>query len=104
MAVVTATMAHLDDDADLAKFLWPIPNGGELAKVLTAGNRTSTRAYEDASRTARFVESDGNLVACFTVFDITIDQAEMIEAAWVGICSLEEASFRETVEPVIGGV
>jgi hypothetical protein len=101
MAFVTTTMAHLDDAAGMAKFLAPIPNGGELAKVLKAGTPASTRAYEDETRTARFIESDGSRVACFTVADITIDQAELIEAAWEGICSLDGAEFQRTVERVI---
>ena len=98
---ITTTMAHLDDDADMAKFLAPIPNGGELAKVLQDRTPVSTRAYEDETRTARFVESDGNLVACFAVSDITIDEAEMIQAAWEGSCSLDEAAFQMIVEQVI---
>lgn len=104
MGIVTATMARLDDDADMARFLAPIPNGGELAKILKAGTPASTRAYEDETRTARYVESDGHLVACFTVSDITIDEAEMIEAAWEGISSLDEAAFQTTVARIMGRV
>ena len=99
-AIVT-TRARLDDDSEMAQFLSPIPNGQELAKVLKGGNPVSTRAYEDETRTARFVESDGNAVFCFTVSDITIDQAEMIEAAWAAIGAFDESAFRRTVERVL---
>jgi hypothetical protein len=99
-AIVTTT-ARLDDDAEMAKFLSPIPNGEQLANVLYERKPVSTRAYEDETRTARFVESDGNVVMCFTVSDITIDQAEMIEAAWEVICVLDEAAFQNTVERVL---
>ncbi len=85
----------------MARFLSPIPNGGQLAEVLGGRKPVSTRAYEDETWTARFVESDGNVVMCFTVSDITIDQAEMIEAAWEDICTLDEAAFRKTVERVL---
>jgi hypothetical protein len=95
--IVTAA-ARLDDETEMAKFLSPIPNGDQLAKVLERGKPVSTRAYEDEAQTARFVESDGNSVMCFTVTAITIDQAEMIEAAWEGICALDEAAFQMTVE------
>lgn len=95
---IVTTTAHLDDAAEMAKFLSPIPNGDQLAKVLDGRKPTSSRAYEDEALTARFVESDGNVVMCFTVSDITIDQAEMIEAEWEGICALDEAAFRKTVE------
>lgn len=43
---------------------------GEFALVLQC----------DGAGAARFVESDGDIVKCFMVTDITIDQAEMIPA------------------------
>lgn len=100
-AEIVTTTARLDDEAEMTKFLLPIPNGEQLAEVLKGGRPVSTRAYEDETSTARFVESDGNIVMCFTVSDITIDQAEMIEAAWEGICALDEAAFQNTVERVL---
>jgi hypothetical protein len=99
---IVTTRARLDDRAQLEKFLSPIPNGEDLARVLKGGNPVSTRAYEDETRTARFVESDGNIVMCFTLSDITIDQAEMIEAVWEGICALDETAFQRAVERVLG--
>ncbi len=100
MAIVITT-ARLDDEAEMAKFLSPIPNAEQLTEVLKDRKPVSTRAYEDETWTARFVECDGKLVMCFTVSDITIDQAEMIEAAWEGICVLDETAFRKTVERVL---
>jgi hypothetical protein len=85
----------------MAKFLSPIPNGEQLAEVLKDRKPVSTRAYQDETWTARFVESDGKIVVCFTVSDITIDQAEMIEAAWEDICALDETAFQKTVERVL---
>jgi hypothetical protein len=99
-AIVT-TEARLDDAAEMAKFLLPIPNAGQLAIVLEGRKPVSTRAYEDETLTARFVESDGNVVMCFTISGITIDQAEMIEVEWEAICALDEAAFRKTAERVL---
>jgi len=95
---IVTTTAHLDDQVEMANFLSPIPNGEQLAKVLAERTPVSTRAYEDETLTARFVESDGKIVMCFKVPDITIDQAEMITAEWEGICTLNETAFKETVE------
>lgn len=99
-AILTTT-ARLDDEAGMRRFLSPIPYGDQLAKVLEERKPVSTRAYEDEARTGRFVESDGKTVMCFTVTDITIDQAEMIEAKWEGICALDETAFRKVVEQVL---
>jgi len=100
--VIDTTTARLNDDAAMAKFLAAIPNGEELGKVLAGTGPVSTRAYDDATQTARFVESDGGTVMCFTVTDITIDQAEMITAEWEGISALNETEFQKAVERALG--
>ncbi len=96
-AIVT-TAARLDDETGMACFLAPIPNGDRLARLLERGKPVSTRAYEDETRTARFVESDGSVVMCFAVAEVTIDQAELIEVEWERICALDETQFRQAVE------
>jgi hypothetical protein len=48
------------------------------------------------------VASDATLVKCFTVSDITIDQAEMIAAACPDIGGLELDEFRQAVELALG--
>jgi hypothetical protein len=95
---IITTTGRLDDDAEMAKFLLPIPNGEQLGKVLEDRRPVSTRAYDDETQTARFVESDGDIVKCFMVTDITIDQAELITAEWEGICALDESEFRKAIE------
>jgi len=102
MKILTTT-ARLDDQVEMREFLASIPNGEQLAKVLEAGNPVSTRAYEDETLTARFVESDGQIVMCFRVSPITIDQAEMIELKWEGTVELSEAAFEKEVELALEG-
>jgi hypothetical protein len=94
--------ARLDNAAAMAKFLFAIPNGEELGKVLQNKEPVSSRAYDDATWTARFVASDGQVVKCFAVTDITIDQAEMIAAACIGIPAWDETGFREAVAQSLG--
>lgn len=95
---ILTTTARLDDPVALATFLSSIPNGDQLGKVLAVGEPVSTRAYDDETWTARFVESDGTRVMCFAVTNITIDQAEMITTEWEVICTLNEADFQNAVE------
>ena len=70
--IIVTTTARLDDETEMAEFLSRIPDGDQLAKVLERREPVSTRAYEDNARIARFVESDGNVVMCFSVSDLTM--------------------------------
>ena len=99
---ISFATARLDDAAAMAKFLSGIPNGEDLGKVLQKKEAVSSRAYDDETWTARFVVSDGRVVKCFAVTDITIDQAEMIAAACVEIPELDEVGFREVVAQSLG--
>jgi hypothetical protein len=99
---ISCATARLDDAAAMASFLSTIPNSEALAKVLQNGAAVSSRAYDDETWTARFVASDGRVVTCFAVTDITIDQAEMIAAACIDIPALDEIGFREVVAQSLG--
>ncbi len=101
-AQISTTIARLDDDAEMARFLARIPDAEGLARVLESGKPISTRAYEDETWTARFVESDGKTVMCFKVVPITIDQAEMIELRWERDVVLSETAFAKAVELALG--
>ena len=98
---VSMQAAPLDDPAAMAQFLAPIPNSDQLAKVLEKRESVSSRAYDDETWTARFVASDGFLVKCFTVADITIDQSEIIASVCIDPCAWQEAEFRDMVEQIL---
>jgi hypothetical protein len=99
--IVFAT-ARLDDADAMARFLSDIPNRDDLARVLQERKPVSSRAYDDDRWTARFVASDGRVVKCFAVTEITIDQAEMIAAACIDISALDETEFRQAVLESLG--
>ena len=99
---ISCAMARLDDAAAMARFLSAIPNGAALGKILRDNKPVSSRAYDDDTWTARFVASDGLAVKCFTVSDITIDQAEMIAAACLDTFAWDEAGFRRAVAEALG--
>lgn len=101
MPNISLVTARLADPVALAQFLSPLPNGAELAKILGAGAAVSTRAYDDDAWTARFVSSDGVTVKCFTVANVTIDQAEMIAAVCPDFSAWQEPEFREMVAEVL---
>ena len=99
---ISVTTARLDDGDAMVKFLAQIPYGEGLARVLEDRHPLASRAYDDETWTARFVASDASEVKCFTVSDITIDQAEMIAAACPDVGGLELDEFRQAVEQALG--
>ncbi len=94
---IAFTTACLDDADAMARFLTDIPNRDDLARVLRQRKPVASRAYDDESGTARFVASDGRVVKCFAVSDVTIDQAEMIAAACMSLSAWNEAEFRQAL-------
>ncbi|HME40847.1 MAG TPA: hypothetical protein VKG63_17975 [Steroidobacteraceae bacterium] len=99
---ISCSTALLRDPQGMAKFLAAIPNSEELARVLQTRKSVSTRAYDDETWTARFVASDGAMVKCFAVTDVTIDQSEMIAAAGIDVLACDADAFREAVVRSLG--
>jgi hypothetical protein len=77
---ITESRARLDDPAEMAAFLGSIPDAAGLEALLMERRIVSTRTFDDDALIARFVRSNGSLVACYTVEEVTIDEAEMIAA------------------------
>jgi hypothetical protein len=94
--------ARLSDSEALADFLAAIPNNDGLSDLLATLAPQNTRAFDDDNQIARFVVSDGSLATCFTVTDITIDQAEMITLACEESDAWDAASFQQAVTRVVG--
>ena len=99
---ILVSSACLEDREAMASFLASIPDGAELAALLRSEQTLNTRAYDDENQTARFVISDGITATCSAVFDITIDQAEMIELQWERDVALSETAFAKAVQLALG--
>ena len=101
-ALMLVSTARIDEPQAMAAFLASIPDNEELAALLGTKEALNTRAYEDESQTARFVISDGTSVTCFTVTDITIDQAEMITIECEKSDAWSDTAFREAAVRALG--
>jgi hypothetical protein len=99
---ITIAAAHIDDAGAMASFLAPIPHSEVLAQLLATRQPQNTRAYEDEQQTARFVISDGTVVICFTVADITIDQAELITLACEKAEAWDATTFPSAASQALG--
>lgn len=101
MPNVSMAVAAVADPPAMARFLSPLPNSAGLARLLRPGDPISSRAYDDDAWTARFVSSDGVTVKCFTVTNITIDQAELIAAMGPDFSAWQETEFLDMVLEVL---
>ena len=99
---ILTSAARLDDAKAMASLLASIPDSAELAGLLVSEADLNTRAYDDANLTARFVISDGVTATCFAVYDITIDQAEMITVECEKSNAWNEAAFRLAAARALG--
>ena len=81
---ILAAGARLDDPTAMDALIAPLPNGEQLRQKLRQSLLTRTpmrtKAYHEETRTARYVVSDGEHVVCFTVTDVTLEQATAIAA------------------------
>lgn len=96
--------ARIDEPRAMAAFLAAIPDSEELAELLHRREPLNTRAYDDENQTARFVISDGTIVTCFAITDITIDQAEMITLECEKADAWSDSAFREAAARALAAV
>jgi hypothetical protein len=94
---ITMATAPIADPGAMAGFLASIPNNDSLAALLYTREPQNTRAYDDENLVARFVISDGEIATCYTVANVTIDQAELITLACEELDAWDAAAFREAV-------
>ena len=99
---ISCACARLEEQSQMDRFLAGIPNSDALSELLKSRRPVISRAYDDETWTARFVNSNGESVKCFAVTDVTIDQAEMIAAACDDVAALDEKEFREVVARSLG--
>jgi hypothetical protein len=99
--ILTST-ARIGDPTAMSNFLASIPDSAELAELLGAMQPLNTRAYDDENQAARFVISDGTDATCFTVTNITIDQAEMITVECETSDAWDDSAFREAASRALG--
>jgi hypothetical protein len=87
----------------MARFLSPIRESGLLVEALRSKEKPVTWAhYDEQTRVARYVVSDGTTVMCIALTDITLYQADQVEVACEDIAEWGTQSFRRAVEQALG--
>jgi len=99
---LSLTTASIDDPMSVAAFLASIPNSVKLGELIRTREPLNTRAYDDDNQAARFVISNGAVATCFTITNITIDQAEMITVECEKSDAWSDAAFRQAASRALG--
>ena len=94
--------AQLDDDDALSNLLRPIREAELLRTSLLLGKSGRRQGYDETTRTARYIVSDGKVVVCFTVTNVSLRQSAEIATECDSITEWGSSAFRAAVERAMG--
>ena len=98
MEKILSVTARLDDAAAINALLAPLRDSRSIKRRLRPGFCGHKYSYYRHTRTAHYLLTDGEVVACYSVTDVSLDQAANIAAACEGIIDWSLATFQAAVE------
>jgi hypothetical protein len=99
---ITDTMARLDDAAELNAALAPLRDSRRVQEKLLLGFRGHQYFYDRRTRTARYLYTDGTIVICYSITDVSLAQASVIAVHCEALTVRSMAAFRTAVERALG--
>jgi hypothetical protein len=94
--------ARLDDPTALNALLAPLRGGDMLKKRLRPGYRGHKYFYDEHTHTARYLLTNGDVVACYGVVEVSLGEAKAIAARCECISEWCMTAFRAAVERALG--
>jgi hypothetical protein len=95
-------VARLDDVTALNALLAPIRDGATLKRKLRPGYRGHKYFYDRHSHTAHYLLTNGDVVSCYSVTELSLGEAKAIAARCEGISEWCMTAFRAAVERALG--
>jgi len=95
--------ARLDDVAAMDTLFEQVPDGPLLRQAFETGESGRTYRYFAKLRNAIYLVSVGQILLCFTVTELTADQAAAIAVQCEPTSSWSAAAFERAVERALGG-
>lgn len=102
MKKILITHARLNDHEALKRLVAPLPDVDQLFSGVRSGFSGHTHKYDFDNHTAFYVVCDGEVITCYTVTDVALQQAAKIAAECGAIETWGDASFRSAVERALG--
>jgi hypothetical protein len=102
MERILAALAHLGDAAALDELLAPMRDGAALKRKLRVGFCGHKYSYDVQTRIARCLLTNGEIVACYSVTEVSLEEAKLIAAACEDLSEWSMRTFQEAVARALG--
>ncbi|MDP9013473.1 MAG: hypothetical protein M3O41_12615 [Pseudomonadota bacterium] len=94
--------ARLDDAAALSALIAPMRDTATLKKKLRPGFRGHKYFYDRRTHTARYLLTNGDVVACYSVTEVSLGEAKAIAARCERMDEWSMTAFKAAVERALG--
>jgi hypothetical protein len=94
--------ARLADKKAMTEMLGPVKNAEQLLRLLNDERSVRTQSYDDETKTARYIVSDGMVVLIFTLVGLNLQQAATVAAECDNILEWGTEAFRQVLARVFG--
>jgi hypothetical protein len=97
MERISSALARLGDAVALNELLAPLRHGAALKRKLRVGFRGHQYTYDVQARVARCLLTNGEIVACYSVAEVSLQEAKMIAAACEDLSEWSTSTFQAAV-------
>jgi hypothetical protein len=98
MEKISSVLARLADAAALNELLAPLRDSAALKRKLRLGLCGHQYTYDVQTRIARCLLTNGEIVACYSVTEVSLDEAKMIAAACEELGEWSMRTFQGAVD------
>jgi hypothetical protein len=97
MERISSVLAHLGDAAALDELLAPLRDSAAIKRKLRLGFRGHKYTYDGQTRIARCLLTNGEIVACYSVTEVSLEEAKMIAVACEDLSEWSIRTFEAAV-------
>jgi hypothetical protein len=100
---ILSTMAQIDDIGAMTPLLAPIRNLDKVSELLDKREAGFASEYDEEARTARYIVTDAWTVMCFSVTDVSRDEAASVFAECRKMTEWGYDEFQTAAARALGG-
>ena len=102
MERILSALARLNDAAAMSEILAPMRNKASLKRKLRPGFCGHKYTYDLNTRIARYLLTNGEIVACYSVTGVSLEEAKAIAVACEYLGEWSIRTFQATVVHALG--